>query len=333
MFQTLKRAALMCSVLLLTAGPAAAQSVHLAVIVGLSGDPEHAKLFQRWASTLVDAASGRMAIPRDHIVYLTERPEEDAKRSTGKSTQEEITRAFAALATNVKQDDVVFVVLIGHGTFDGKTAKFNLPGPDMTPADFAPLLKNLKASQVVFINTASSSGPFLAELSGAGRTIVTATRSGAERFATLFGGYFVDALASDSADADKNRRVSVLEAFDAARLGVARAYEQAGTMMTEHPLLDDSGDKQGSVDPKPDGKNGRIAAVLSLGTATSGEKLPDDPKLRALYEERSDLERRVEGLKLMKTGMEPARYASELEKLLTDLARKSQQIRNAGGKR
>jgi hypothetical protein len=333
MFQASIRAIVVSSVLLLTAGPAAAQSVHLTVIVGLSGDPEHAKTFQRWASTLVDTASGRLAIPKDHIVYLAERPEEDSQRATGKSTQVEITRAFGALAKTVKPDDVVFVVLIGHGTFDGRVAKFNLPGPDMTPADFEPLLKGLKATQVVFVNTASSSGPFLNDLSGPGRTIVTATRSGAERFATLFGGYFVDAFSSDAADADKNRRVSVLEAFEAARLGVARAYEQAGTMITEHPLLDDSGDKQGAADPKPDGKNGRIAAVLSLGTPTSADALPEDSRLRALYEERRDLERRVEGLKLMKTGMEPARYASEIEKLLTELALKSQQIRNAEGKK
>src|SRR4051812_29049591 len=221
------RAIVLVAVLLATAGSAAAQNVHLAVIVGLSGDPDHAKLFQRWASTLVDTASTRVGIPKDHILYLTEHPEADPQRATGKSTQAEITRAFATLARNAKENDVVFVVLIGHGTFDGQVAKFNLPGPDMTPADFVPLLKSLTARQIVFINTASSSGPFLAELSGPGRTIVTATRSGAERFATLFGGYFIDALASDSADADKNRRVSVLEAFDAARAGVARAYEQA----------------------------------------------------------------------------------------------------------
>ncbi len=313
--------------------PAAAQGVHLAVIVGLSGDPEHATLFQRWGSTLVDTASGRLGLPKERVIFLTERPEEDASRATGRSTKADIVRAFGTLALHAKEEDVVFVVLIGHGTFDGKVAKFNLPGPDMTPADFAPLLKGLKVRQVVFVNTASSSGPFIGALSGPGRTIVTATRSGAERFATLFGGYFVDAFASDSADADKNRRISVLEAFDAARHGVARAYEQAGTMVTEHPLLDDSGDGEGSADPKPDGKNGRIAAVLSLGAVTGREALPEDPKLRALHEERRELERRVEGLKLMKTGMEPARYASELEKLLTELALKGQQIRNAEGKR
>jgi Peptidase C13 family len=315
------------------AAPAAAQNVHLLIIVGLAGDPEHAELFQRWASTLVDGATARLGIPRDHVVYLSDQPEKDAQRATGKSTQQEVQKAFATVAHNAKEDDVVFVVLIGHGTFDGKIAKFNLPGPDMTPADFAPLLKSLPAKHVVFVNTASSSGPFVEELAGPGRTIVTATRTGAERFATLFGGYFVDALFSDSADADKNRRISVLEAFDAARLGVARAYEQEGIMLTEHPLLDDSGEGKGVTDPKADGKVGRIAAILSLGTPQSAEAMPGDPKMRALYEERRDLERRVEGLKLMKSGMEPARYASELEKLLTELAVKSKEIRDLEGKK
>jgi hypothetical protein len=315
------------------AAPAAAQNVHLLVIVGLAGDPEHAELFQRWAATLVDGATGRLGIARDHVVYLSDQAEKDATRATGKSTQQEIQKAFAAVAKNAREDDVVFVVLIGHGTFDGKIAKFNLPGPDMTPADFAPLLKSLPSKHVVFVNTASSSGPFVEELAGPGRTIVTATRTGAERFATLFGGYFVDALFSDSADADKNRRISVLEAFDAARLGVARAYEQEGIMLTEHPLLDDSGDGKGVTDPKADGKVGRVAAILSLGTPQSAEAMPADPKMRALYDERRDLERRVEGLKLMKTGMEPARYASELEKLLTELAVKSKEIRDLEGKK
>jgi hypothetical protein len=321
------------SLLLALAAPAAAQTVHLAVIVGLAGDPEHAELFQRWASTLVDGATDRLGVPRDHVIYLPEQPEKDPKRATGKSTQPEIERAFATLAQTAKEDDVVFIVLIGHGTFDGKVAKFNLPGPDMTPAQFEPLLKRLPAKHIVFVNTASSSGPFLEELSGPGRTIVTATRTGAERFATLFGGYFVDALMSDTADADKNRRVSVLEAFDAAKIGVSRAYEQEGIMLTEHPLRDDSGDKIGTTDAKVDGMSGRGAAILALGTVQGAESGPADPKMRALYEERRDLERRVEGLKLMKSGMEPARYASELEKLLTQLALKSQQIKDLEGKK
>src|SRR5688500_6991101 len=103
---------------MLAAVPVAAQDVHLAVIVGLAGEPEHRELFQRWASTLVDTASGRLGVARDHIVYLAEQPEEDPKRATGKSTKQEIAAAFGRIAKAAKEDDVVFVVLIGHGTFD-----------------------------------------------------------------------------------------------------------------------------------------------------------------------------------------------------------------------
>jgi hypothetical protein len=186
---------------------------------------------------------------------------------------------------------------------------------------------------VVFVNTASASGPFIEALSGPGRTIVTATRNGRESFATIFGGYFVDALTSDTADADKNRKVSVLEAFDFARREVAAAYERQGIMLIEHALLDDTGDKEGTAQPTADGKEGRVAALISLGAAGSGDPLPSDPKLRALYEERRALERRVESLRLMKDSMDPQRYAADLEKIVTELALKTRQIRDAEGRK
>jgi hypothetical protein len=327
------RATLLPIVALLTlmaAAPAYAQTSHLVVIVGLAGEPEHGEAFARWATTLVDAA-GRLGVAADKVIYLAENTAADPERITGRSTKEGVTKAFEKLSASAGADDVVFVVLIGHGTFDGKVAKFNLPGPDMTPADFAPLLERVKSRHVAFINTASASGPFMEALAGNGRTIVTATRSGSERFATLFGGYFVDALAGTDADADRNRRVSVLEAFTWAKREVANAYEREGIMRTENALLNDSGG-EGSPDPEPDGKQGKTAAVLSLGTESASDPLPTDPKLRALYEERRDLERRVEALKLMKGAMPADRYATELEKLLTDLALKTRQIREIEGK-
>ena len=176
----------------------------------------------------------------------------------------------------------------------------------MTAADFEPFMQRLAPRRVVLVNTASASGPFIEALSGPGRTIVTATRNGRESFATIFGGYFVDALTSDAADADKNKRVSVLEAFDYARREVATAYERQGIILIEHALLDDSGDKEGTATPTVDGKEGRVAALMSLGTAGEGDPLPSDPKLRALYEERRALERRVESLRLMKDSMDAA---------------------------
>jgi hypothetical protein len=192
-------------------------------------------------------------------------------------------------------------------------------------------LKKIRSKQIVLVNTASSSGPFVEVLSGPGRTLVSATRSGAEHYTTLFGGFFVDALNSPTADADKNKRISVLEAFQFAKAEVTQAYEREGLLATEHPLLDDDGDRKGSGDPMPTGADGKVAAVLSLGDA-SDDGLPADPKLRALHLERRELERRVESLRLLKDSMDPARYTSELEKLVTAVALKTREIRAAEGK-
>jgi hypothetical protein len=314
------------------AAPVAAQETHVAVIVGLGGEPEHAETFRRWAGSLVDHATGPLGIPRSRVLYLLDEPEQDAKRTPGKSTKAEIEKGLAAMGEAAKAEDVVLILLIGHGTFDGKVAKFNLPGPDMTAVEFVPILKRFGTKNIVFVNTASASGPFVEALAGSVRVVVTATRSGAEKFATVFGGYFVDALAGEAADADKNRRVSVLEAFNAAKIDVARVYEQRGIMLTERAMLEDGGDGEGSLDPAVNGKDGGAAAVLSLGAPKAALTLPADPKLRQLYEERRALEQRAESLKLLKASMPPAEYAAELEKVLTDLARKSQEIRALEGK-
>ena len=299
----------------------------LLVVVGLAGDPEHGKLFHKWGTTLAEA-SERLGVTEDRLVYLVDQPLEGDARVTGRATRDEITQALQRFAMQAGPEDVVFITLFGHGSFDGHTAKFNVPGPDIGPAEFNALLKALPARQVVFVDTTSSSGPFVAEMSAPGRTIVTATRNGAEQFATVFGGYFVDALTSEAADADKNRRVSVLEAFQFTKAEVARAYAREGLLATEHALLDDNGDKEGSPDPSLTGKDGKVAAIVSLGVA-GGEGLPTDPTLRALHIERRDLERRVEALRLLKDSMDPARYTSELETLVTTIALKTREIRAA----
>lgn len=298
--------------------------VFLLVVVGLTGDPEHGETFHRWAHSLVEA-SERLGVTPERLVYLSD--EQDGGAS-GRGTREQVTAAIERFATEAGPDDLVFVTLIGHGSFDGRNARFNMPGPDMGPADFDALLRKLPTNKVVFVNTTSASGPFIEALAGPGRTIVTATRSGAEQYTTLFGGYFVDALSSATADADKNNRISVLEAFLFAKAEVAQAYEREGLLATEHALLDDDGDGEGSADPTPTGTDGRVAAVVSLGDA-GVDDLPADPKLRALHLERRELERRIESLRLLKDSMPPARYTAQLEELATAIALKTREIRAA----
>ena len=302
----------------------------LLIVVGLAGNPEHGELFHKWSASLAEAAS-KVGVTPDRLVYLVDQKGEDDKLATGRSTREEIQKAIDAFAKAATAEDAIYIVLIGHGSYDGQTARFNLPGPDMNAGDFNAVVKRLPARQLVFVNTSSSSGPFVEALSAPGRTIITATRSGAEQFATLFGGYFVDAFTSADADQDKNQRVTMLEAFRYAKAGVTRAYEQEGLLATEHAMLDDNGDREGSQDPSATGADGKLAASLSLGSVADAAPLPEDPKLRALVLERRDLERRVESLRLLKDSMPPAKYTAELERLVTELALKTREIRTLEG--
>lgn len=304
-------AALCCAMAL----PAAAQDTHLLVVTGVAGDDEHVAQFHKWAMALVDAAK-RLGVPDTQVAYLSDKPEQDPARIRGRSTKDNVTKALADTAARAKPNDEVFVLLIGHGSFDGRVGAFNLPGPDLAVADYAKLLDKLALQRVVFVNTASSSGAFLQPLAGPGRIIVTATKTGGERNETRFPAYFVEALEGEAADRDRNGRVSTLEAFDYARTKVANAYEQGGHILTEHAVLDD-------------GTEGKLAAMLFLAprASRSAAAATADPALRALLEQRDALERQVAELRLRKDGMDAARYERELEALLTDLAVKTKAIR------
>jgi hypothetical protein len=302
----------------------------LLIVVGLAGDPEHGELFHKWGAALAEA-SEKVGVSKDRLVYLVDEQKESDARATGRSTRDEIQQALDGFAKTAAADDAVYVVLIGHGSYSGQMPRFNLPGPDMGPADFNALFRKLPTRNIVLVNTSSSSGPWVEELSAPGRTIITATRSGAEQFTTLFGGYFVEAFSTAGADADKNQRLSMLEAFTYAKAETARAYEREGLLATEHATLDDNGDKRASQEPAATGADGKLAAAMSLGSAADAAPLPSDPKLRALTLERRELERRVEALRLLKDSMPPAKYASELERLVTELALRTREIRTLEG--
>ncbi len=306
----------------LLARPAAAQETHLLVITGVEGDAEHGEQFHKWAAAVVNAAKGRGGIPEANITYLADKVERDPALIRGRSTAENVRKAFADLAGRARPGDEVFIVLFGHGSYDGRTASFNLPGPDLTAADYAKLLMPVKAGRIVFVNTASSSGEFLKALAGPGRIIVTATRTGGERNEPRFPAFFVEALTSEAADRDRNGRVSVQEAFDYAKAKVQQAFEREGYLLSEHASLDDGGT----------GAAGTLYLESERARAAGLARVAD-PTLRAALEEKRQLEDQIAGLRLRKASMPPEQYEQELEKLLTALAQKTRAIeRLEGGK-
>jgi hypothetical protein len=302
--------------LLWFATPLLAQDTHLLVIVGVGGDEDHVKAFNKYALAIEDAAK-KHGMPDANMTYLGENPDQSGGRMKARSTRENVTKAFTDLAAQVKANDDLFVVLIGHGSFDGKMAAFNLPGPDLTADDYGALLKKFPTQKIVFVNTASSSGAFVQALAGPARTIVTATRTGGERNETRFAQYFVEAFDTDSADRDRNGRVSVQEAFDYAAQKVKAVYEQEGHILTEHATLDDSA-------------QGKLASAQFLAPERSRTVAAQslDPAYRTLLEQRDGLERQVADLRLRKDSMDAKQYDDQLEKLLTDLALKTRAIRD-----
>jgi hypothetical protein len=302
---------------------ASAQETHVLVVTGVSGDETYAKKYHDLAVRFLDAAKKKNSVADANLTYLAEKPEIDPQRIHARSTKENVEKAFADIAARAHPDDQIFVLLIGHGSFDSRGGMFNLPGPDLTAEDYARLLAKWPTQHVAFVNTASASGAFLPAVAGPGRTIVTATKTGGEKNETRFATYFVEAYETEAADRDRNGRVSVLEAFDYAKAKVVKAFEQDGTLLTEHATLDD-------------GSEGKLAATLFLapagGQAASNIDMTN-PAIRDLVRERDAPEQQVAGLKLRKADMEPAQYDQQLETLLLELAEKSRALQQLAGKK
>ena len=313
---------------------AEAQQTHLLVITGLGGDPEYTQQFHQWATTLIDAAKDRYEVPAGGITYLGEKPDLAPDLIADRSTRENVEASIESIADRAAPGDHVVIVLFGHGSFTD-AARINLPRRDLSAEEFAGLLDKLNAQQVTFVNTASASGPFVEKLSGSGRTVMTATKTGGERNASVFGGFFVDAFADGEEDADQNRdrRVSMLEAFTYARSRVIQSYESEGLLTTEHALLDDNGDGEGTDEPDPlsgDAADGLVARTLfftSGGGRRAEVAFPDDPELQVLYQERQALEAQVDELRRIRGGADPEQYQAELETIMIELALKSREIR------
>ena len=315
----------------LTAPSASGQATHILVIGGLSGDPAYSETFASWADRFIDAAIEQHGVPAESVVYLGEKPAEDP-RIHARSTSDNVRQAVADLSARAQPGDQVFMLLIGHGSYARGESRFNLPGPDLSAQDFALLLDQLPQQKVAFINVSSASGGFVRTLSGEGRAIITATKTGRERNEAIFGGFFVDAFAQERADLDKDKRVSLLEAFEYARQEVARTYSQDNRLLTEHAMLDDNGDGEGSTEAgigKPDGS---LAQTMFLASAAMvAAQSTDDPVLQRLYEERTALQARIDEVRALRDQMDPERYRAALEELLVALALKNREIRAQEG--
>lgn len=286
------------------------------VVTSLGGDAEYEKLIQGWGKDL--AAALRKGRNADGHVYWLAAVKEDGVYAI--SRKEEIANLFAELAKQVRPTDTFGLFLIGHGSYDDYDYKLSIPGPDLTGKEWAELLNRIPAERQAVVNMTSASGGSMEAFERKGRVVITSTTAGRERNFSVFARYFVAALQDEASDADKNQVISALEAFRYASREVARYYETAKRLATEHPVLEDKGEGQGVRDPSPENGEGLLAGAFPLVRLGTGETVSGTPEVQELRSKKRQLEESIEALKYRKAGMDTGEYGQQLEKLLLDLA-------------
>ncbi|HSI15769.1 MAG TPA: hypothetical protein VK961_27225, partial [Chthoniobacter sp.] len=237
----------------------AAQTTSLIIAVGTGGELTYEDAFARWAANWRKAGDAAGA----HV------------QSIDKNETDSLARLRQALEAEPKEGPAeLWLVLLGHGTFDGREGKFNLAGDDLTASDLTTLLRPFHRPLIVVCGF-SASGAFLKPLSAAGRVVITATKTGTENNYTRFGGYLSEAIADPSADLDKDGQTSLLEAWLAAAQRTATYYKDEGRLATEHALLDDNGDGLGTP---PDWFQG-----VRVVKKSTDRRAPDGPRAHQIH--------------------------------------------------
>ncbi len=290
---------ILCLALLAASLPASSQAkTFYLTIAGLGGEPDYE---QRFDGLAAEADKSERAPGGDVDVTTLK---------GAQATKSNIRSSLDRIAQSATPRDTLIVLMIGHGSFDGTDYKFNLPGPDLAGKELADMLNRISATRQLVVDTTSASGAIVKPLEHAGRIVVTATRDGLERNATVFARFWIEALHDSAADTDKNDSVSALEAFNYAQRKTDAFYKEQQRIATEHPLLSDTA-------------HAGTFAVIRFGSAATAAA---DPAKKQLVSKRDDLEAKIDALKQQKNTLDPGSYKAQLTGLLIELARTQEQI-------
>lgn len=292
--------------LALAAGLSAHAATFYVTLSGLGGEPDYVQRFKMWADD-IDSSLKRAG---DTNVFTLVAP-----------TREQIRAKFGEIARQAKPDDALVVMIIGHGSFDGVDYKFNIPGPDITGAEIASLLDRVPATRQLVVNMTSCSGGSIPFLQKKGRIVISATKSGTEKNATVFARYWAEALRDPAADSDKNDSVSALEAFHFAQRKTAESFDSQKRLATEHAVLEDTGKGEGEKDPSAENGEGKLAAVFPVVRLGANAAAARDPAKRPLLEKKEQLEQAIDKLKYDKAAIPEDQYRQQMTTLLLELAK------------
>ncbi len=302
---------------LLLALPAGA-ALQVCILRGAGGEPRYDERFQQWSDRLARVLVEQCGVLGDHVRAF---PPDSAAPPL---TRESAAAAMSTLATSVQPDDLLLIVLIGHGSLQLEP-KFLVSGPDISAADVRGWLDAVPASRHVVINTASASAAFINVLSRSDRAIVTSTRGGDQPNATEFMEHLLKVLEEGRGDQNRDGQLTLSELCNAASAATTQWYENEDFVVTENALLDDNGDALGSRLPLErtdvEAKDGALAAAIVLRSDPS--TLVADPAKMEAY--RAAIAA-VEAWKTSKSSVDEATYWNTLEVRLLQAARLNREL-------
>jgi hypothetical protein len=292
---------------LLLAVPARAGTYYVTV-AGLGGEPDYDQRFTGLAKDLDKLF--KASSPEAHVYTLM----------GADSNRAHMTDTLNTIAREAKPEDDFVLILIGHGTYDGVQYKFNLAGPDISAEELASMCDHIPSKRQLIVNTTSASGGSIPALQKAGRAVITATKSGTEKNATVFARYFVEALQDPTADMDKNEVITALEAFQYADRKTAEFYDSQKRLATEHPNFEDTGKGQPVRAAATDSGEGLLLSTFTVIRMGAAQQAANDPAKRELMAKKEELEQKIDVLKYQKAAMDPNDYKTQLTQALVDLA-------------
>lgn len=308
------------------------------IISGSGGEEEFVEKFKYWGERLQTVLVTELGAKKPYVYLLKETAQESPDGIASTSDVESIRSVFEIIAEQVEEDDSLFVYMIGHGSYYNSISRLHVPGPDLTLEDMAEFLAPFENHQVAIINGAPTSAVYINELSGPNRIICTATKSVTEFNATEFMGFFIESLEDGSADRNRDERITVFEACQQAAQLTDAWYISNGYIPTEHAILDDNGDGQGTrltwdqtlendlAHAQIEERDGAIARTTFLKDYVFPEGVPQD-----WIDEYTKALDQVEVLRQRKSELEENDYYDRLEELFLRAARVNRKIRNFDG--
>ncbi len=293
--------------LLLAAALAGHATTFYVTLSGLGGEPDYEQRFKMWADDI--DSSLKKAGGDVNVVTLVS------------PTRDQLRAKLAEVARQAKPDDSLVLMVIGHGSYDGTEYKFNIPGPDITGAELGTLLDKIPATRQLVVNMTSSSGGSLSFLQKKNRIVITATKTGTEKNATIFARYWAEALREPAADTDRNETVSALEAFHYAQRKTTDFFESQKRLATEHSVIEDTGKGEGERTPSAENGEGKLASVFPVVRLGANAAAARDPNKRPLLEKKEQLEQAIDKLKYDKAALPEQEYKKQLTSLLLELAK------------